>query len=93
MLAYAAFEAGIRLDTNWLPPDVRARLARRASRAGGTMGIHLCPVREIAERFQVPRTKSVKQSPQLVAWFTEYGEARSLRHFRESFRKVLLELS
>ena len=37
--------------------------------------------------------ESVKQSPQLIAWITEYGEARSLRHFRESFRKVLLELS
>src|SRR5262249_54710991 len=56
----------------------------RASSVGGSMGTHL---REIAERFQVCRTKSVKQSPQLIAWITEYGEACSLHHFRESFRE------
>src|SRR5262249_2860672 len=50
-------------------------------------------VREIAERFQVRHTKSVKQGTQLIAWITEYGEACPVHHFRESSREVLLELS
>jgi len=35
-------------------------------------------VRGIAERFQVRRTKSVKQGTQLIARITEYGEACSV---------------
>jgi len=53
----------------------------------------LCPVWDISERLQIRRTESVQQNLQPIVWVTEDDEACPVRHFQESSREILLELS